>query len=43
MSTVENIDNAVKIFQSHDTKFELMEDIVSTYPTKPKECKFKYN
>ena len=36
MSTVENIDNAVKIFQSHDTKFELMH-CVSTYPTKPKD------
>ena len=36
MSTVENIDNAVKIFQSHDTKFELMH-CVSTYQTKPKD------
>ncbi len=36
MSTIENIDEAVKIFQSHGTKFELMH-CVSTYPTEPKD------
>lgn len=34
MSSIENIDEAVKIFRKHNTSFELMH-CVSTYPAKP--------
>ena len=37
MSTVKDIDNAVKIFKSHNCPFELMH-CVSTYPMAPEEA-----
>ena len=37
MSSIEDIDNAVKIFQTQDCSFELMH-CVSTYPMSPEEA-----
>ena len=40
MSTLNDINDAVKIFKTHNTDFELMH-CVSTYPTKPEDVNLK--